>query len=146
MKNKFGVFLILISLMPLSALAHSFKCRSGNVEIPFGPDQKESKEEIICMTTEPLRILSKNCLEGSCEAMTRPYPLSQDQYKISAIGTPGANLCTRLGGHAQVVNFLVDGKTTELDRCLFKDGSFMDLGSFWRFMTTEPDKRAEFLR
>lgn len=146
MKNKIGGILIVISLMPLTGHANSFKCQTGSVEIPFGPDQKETKKEMICMTTEPLRVLSKSCMDGKCEAMTRPYPLSRDQYKISGMGTPGANLCTRLGGHAQVVNFLIAGKTTESDRCLFKDGSFMDLGSFWKFMTAEPGKRSEFLK
>lgn len=47
-------------------------------------------------------------------------------------GTPGAQICLRIGGLPQIVEFEVGGRWHLLDRCYFaSDGSFLDQGSLF---------------
>lgn len=49
---------------------------------------------------------------------------------MTAVGTPGFELCFRLKGVGEIIEFtLSDGKWVKLDRCLFADGSYIDTGS-----------------
>ena len=146
MKNSLLILFVGLCFYSLKLQAAQFKCSEGTVEIPIGPEEKENEKTSVCYKEDPLMVISKSCMDGKCEAMTRPYPLKKEQKKFSAIGTPGSGMCTRLGGHAQVVTFRVDEKTIELDRCLFKDGSYMDLGNFWRYMVFSPELREKFLK
>ncbi|AFY00794.1 hypothetical protein Bdt_1094 [Bdellovibrio bacteriovorus str. Tiberius] len=45
---------------------------------------------------------------------------------LSDTGKPSFKLCRKLGGKPELLDFQAATKTYKLDRCLFKDASFVD--------------------
>ena len=104
--------------------AAEFSCVSGNLrQVEFGKIKTESAE--YCFNKDQTILISKNCQSMTCEAFkgNRKYRIDE---LLSQMGKPAFKLCRNLGGQPELVEFSVSNRFYKLDRCLFRDGSFVD--------------------
>lgn len=81
-----------------------------------------------CYSKNKSYFLSASCRDRDCAATkTSPCKVSLAALSREA-GNPGFQLCHKLKGFAQVVEFYDGKKWWSMDRCLFYDGSFVDTG------------------
>ena len=99
-------------------------CSQGKIEqTTFGKTTSETSN--YCYNETKNQLISKDCYLTHCEKK-----LSNKKYKMkdlySDIGKPGFKLCRELSGTPQIINFFVDKKSYQLDRCLFKNENYID--------------------
>lgn len=116
--------LIILFFVPTSIFALELKCAAGKIEqTEFGKTKIEKSE--YCFNKNKTLLISKPCYQSHCEKS-----LSQKKFKMSElfsdIGKPGFKLCRELNGRPEIITFFVENVPYKLDRCLFKEGNFID--------------------
>lgn len=91
--------------------------------------KEEMQTEDICVGKSPQTISSKNCLDSKnlCEAKKK-IKTGLWTNESSPVGNPYFKKCKMLGGSPQIMSYLSQkSKWIRTSRCLFKDGSFVNL-------------------
>lgn len=119
--NKFAFALLFACT---SALAQNYTCTKGTLRKDnFG--EKTSLPSEYCYNADKNSLLSKACLKKNCRAFKGP-----NRYYISEltaeVGNPAFRLCHEVGGKAEFVEFLAEGKYYQLDRCVFSETEYAD--------------------
>lgn len=132
MLNRF--FILALSLYSLSASAAAWQepthCLAGQIKTKFA-GQANFEPASYCTNEDGTELLSQSCKDKkNCQALSFKGTKDKAALHMTAQGTPGFHLCTELKGDAQVIELtLPTGSWVKLDRCLFNDGSFIDVGS-----------------
>ncbi len=99
-------------------------CQDGKISVvEFGNETTSDSQ--YCYNSDKTALISKDCAGGSCPAVQLKKIYSASEL-LSPSGKPGFKLCRELGGSPQIISFLASGKFYKLDRCVFKEGSFVD--------------------
>lgn len=115
------IFLSLFTFLA-SAEAPKLHCLNGKLSIRVNGEAKIEKVSY-CTNGDKTILMSKD--------FDRKRVAKRSVTNFENIN-PGFKLCHDLGGTAELVSFLDEGKWHELDRCLFKDKSFIDTGSLYQ--------------
>ena len=130
MWNKFLLLILALTTQSAFAWQAPTSCLEGQIKtVTLG--KAEIERAAYCTNTAGSELLSQNCTRNTeCEALRSKETLERKNLRMTAVGTPGFHLCTDLKGEGQIIEFTVsDKKWVKLDRCLFSDGSFIDVGS-----------------
>lgn len=115
----------LLLILSLSAFAQpSLKCEKGVIRETTDAKTVETKTTY-CFNEDKNILTSTSCKTLNCPLAfntKKNLDLSKLQNQTS---NPGFNICRELEGKPQIVEFKVGSDWHRLDRCTFKDGSFV---------------------
>ncbi|WP_413580752.1 hypothetical protein [Bdellovibrio sp. HCB288] len=123
---------LIISLV-LASHADSLTCTRGVIRQTTGGAVIAEAADY-CFNEEKNRLISKNCKNRDCPAFDRLKIVNFSEI-YGQHSNPGFNLCRKLEGHPQIIEFKVGKEWYALDRCVFKDGTFADVGQLLGFYT-----------
>jgi len=131
MLNKSLFLALLLFTVPGLAWQQPSICIEGKIKTR--PLQKEIVEaSAYCTNKDGTELLAQVCQNKKkpCQALSFVGTRDKSKLAMTAFGTPGFHLCTELKGDAQIIEFTIaEGQWSKLDRCLFNDGSYIDMGS-----------------
>lgn len=115
----------LLLVISLSAFAQpTLKCEKGVLRETTDGKTTEVKASY-CFNEDKTVLTSASCKKLDCAVAfnrKKNLDLSKVQNETS---NPGFNICRELEGKPQIVEFKVGSDWHRLDRCTFKDGSFV---------------------
>ena len=119
-------FLLLVLALPNLLMAMT--CHKGKLR--FYSNQKITEEPSqYCTNSDATELISEKCYLQKCY-----QKISKVQVVGKYIpGNPGFYICEEIGGRPQIVEFLVKDRWFELDRCLLKDGLYLDTGLLYKY-------------
>lgn len=121
--------LFLFTFFVSGASAADLTCVTGKLKkVEFNQEKIETIQ--YCYNAEKNILFSKNCVEKKCSAFSDTRSFETKDF-LSSIGSPSFKLCRTLGGQPEILEFEASKQFYKLDRCLFKDGSFVDTGSLF---------------
>lgn len=117
----------LILLLAAQAFAADLTCQTGTLRMPYDGKTKALESQNYCYNEDRTELFSKDCQNRKCMAFT-----IDSEVKMSDImnqhSNPGFNLCRKLGGKPELLEFEANKDWFSLDRCVFKDGSYVSTG------------------
>lgn len=106
------------------------QCLQGQIKTrQFG--QESLAPSSYCTNQDGTELISQSCtLKNPCRALAARGSLEKSEIQDSPVGTLGFHLCTKLKAKPEIIEFKIkSGEWVKLDRCLFNDGSYIDVGS-----------------
>ena len=131
MRDTFLSFLTLSLMLvfsPAQGASNFGNCiHNGKIRLFYDSEQRYETASY-CTNSDKTSLLTEKCVTLNCFSKLPRLDLKmKDLY--SAAGKPGFELCRKLNGRGQIVEFLVDGKWYKLDRCVFDQESwYVDTG------------------
>ena len=119
--NKLILISLIFSLISLEVFAKE-ECVDGKLRYRHSRKMK-TLDASYCYNS------NKTTLRSKGKSITVPKVELDSSILDTAVGKPGFNICFEYGGTPQIVEFYADRKWWKLDRCIFKDGSFVDTGT-----------------
>lgn len=118
------VTLLIFTFLSVSHADEKWFCQTGKIKTTtFG------KAVIInsdyCYNSNKTALMSKTCQKNACLA-TQTHKKFSAHELLSTSGKPGFKLCRELGGDPEIITFTANDGEFKLDRCIFKDNSFID--------------------
>ena len=98
-------------------------------------------DSLYCYDATKTQLFSKSCELKSCPAFSYPESLNFREF-LGPYGNPAFGVCRKVGGIPEILEFKADNKWYKLDRCLFKDGSYVStdyLAHFYFHMKPKHD-------
>ncbi|KHD88643.1 MAG: hypothetical protein OM95_07505 [Bdellovibrio sp. ArHS] len=123
---------LLFLLFSFSFAQSDLHCASGSFRFLTNGVTSTSKS-FYCYNSDKTQLYSKECKNQKC-------PLAFDSKKYFNFSdlhdensNPGFNLCRKLDGKPEILEFQADKEWFKLDRCNFKDGSFVSTSELLKF-------------
>ncbi len=130
MKKKLALVFISLVCLDFSLHAESIGCIKGKIRFVEGKKEIIQNEDY-CYESLPRKIYSSGkCKESfKCFAqMTKPIHLKKMDV-AGQVGSPGFKICEKIGGVPQIMEFWDEEEWIKTSRCLFKDSSYVDIGT-----------------
>lgn len=124
--------LILWLLLPTICLAdNDMTCTRSSFRSVTG-GKTSITAHTFCYDKTKTKLSSKDCRRQQCQAFKLKKKFEfQELYQ--GIGNPGFALCRKLEGHPEILEFQVKKEWYKLDRCLFKESSFVNTDQLMSF-------------
>ena len=112
-----------LSLLTMAfAGTEDLSCFEGKIRLRYG-DSVTIEESSFCTNEDRTVLISKDFKKKKIKKVKTFEPTQLN---------PGFVACQEVGGTAEHLEFQVEGKWFELDRCLFSDKSYIDSGSLFQ--------------
>ncbi len=90
-------------------------------------------------------IHSPNCENSSCVTEDENFVFNMNDL-LSSVGKPGFELCRKLNGTPQIIEFQVDRIWYRLDRCSFDEKGFIDTDSLLAKYLKKPSREVDSIK
>jgi hypothetical protein len=125
---------MLISLalfLTASVFASDLTCQKGDFRMPYDGSTKVISSQNYCYNKDRTELYSKDCQNHKCAAFNVDIKVTSSGI-MDENSNPGFNLCRQLGGKPELLEFEASKEWFSLDRCLFKDGSYVNTSELIR--------------
>lgn len=112
------------------ASAGALTCQEGSFRTTTYGVTTTSKQ-FYCYNEDRTELYSKDCQKKNCMAFQQVTELRFKDL-MDPTSNPGFVLCRKLGAEPELLEFQAGTKWFRLDRCTFKDGSFVASGELVR--------------
>ncbi|MGE3609788.1 MAG: hypothetical protein AB7I27_09410 [Bacteriovoracaceae bacterium] len=132
MLNKAMLFIFLVIIQNAYA---ELECTDKG-QIRYYVKRKEILEKAsYCTDVKRIILVSKECYQSKCYNKFKNVEVDLNDALESPIGNPSFELCRRLDGSPQIIEFKMQGQWFSLDRCLFDEGQwFVDAGYLFKLV------------
>ncbi len=121
----------LILFLTTPVFAADLTCQKGSFRMPYNAETKVVEAQTYCFNEDRTELYSKDCQDRKCTAFNVDIEVKTADI-LDQKSNPGFNLCRKLGGKPELLEFEASKEWFALDRCVFKDGSYVSTGELVR--------------
>ncbi|WP_413578132.1 hypothetical protein ACLVWU_06275 [Bdellovibrio sp. HCB290] len=129
----------LILFLTAPIFAASLTCQTGSFRMPYDGATKVVKAQTYCFNEDRTELYSKDCQSRKCSAFNLEIQVKMADL-LNESSNPGFNLCRKLGGKPELLQFEASAEWFALDRFNFKDGAFVSTGELMRHYLHKPNR------